>query len=399
MLPSHPNLFFIYQKEKEKSLEFFLTLWHLLGRNGSLTIVKNKYGRIVIRLTSENWDTILNIYAKYFNLIYGEKYIAFQKLSTIRRLTTNQLKLDPSSLSLATHIVYSLSANGTDRKLSLSEQLNLFCLSPTNIEIPIYTDNFNKTSILFIIGFILGDGTLHLRLRNSEQGSIWLIPALFLPQLKNKYNDHFFTILENVFKSLDISAYTINNAKDSEMTEILNSSTKVGTTKKNIKEMTILTVESIQSIFEKLLPVIKPYSHYLYWKFDQFELMSRVALLVNAKAHLTLYGFKTILEIIYSYPNKRNHAKKFWIEIIESWFKSRANETKSGENNIQAVSGRGMLKDRVVAWKCVFPNNSKIKSRQFGFTNNTESRIALEQAIKYRDISIKSWVDSLRRNN
>ena len=392
-------VFVVNQNLSTKSLEFFLTLWHLLGRNGSLTIVKNKYGRIVIRLTSENWDTILNIYAKYFNLIYGEKYIAFQKLSTIRRLTTNQLKLDPSSLSLATHIVYSLSANGTDRKLSLSEQLNLFCLSPTNIEIPIYTDNFNKTSILFIIGFILGDGTLHLRLRNSEQGSIWLIPALFLPQLKNKYNDHFFTILENVFKSLDISAYTINNAKDSEMTEILNSSTKVGTTKKNIKEMTILTVESIQSIFEKLLPVIKPYSHYLYWKFDQFELMSRVALLVNAKAHLTLYGFKTILEIIYSYPNKRNHAKKFWIEIIESWFKSRANETKSGENNIQAVSGRGMLKDRVVAWKCVFPNNSKIKSRQFGFTNNTESRIALEQAIKYRDISIKSWVDSLRRNN
>ena len=93
--------------------------------------------------------------------------------------------------------------------------------------------------------------------------------------------------------------------------------------------MTILTVESIHSMFEKLIPMMKPYSHYFYWKYDQYELMSRVALLVNNKAHLTLYGFKTIIEIIYSYQNKRSQSKEFWFEIIESWFKTRSAENKS----------------------------------------------------------------------
>ena len=363
-------VFVINQNLNPKSLEFFLTLWLVLGRTGSLTLIKNKYGNIVIRLSSENWDTILNIYVNYFNLIYGEKYIAFQKLSTIRHLTSNHLRLDPSSLALATYIVYSLSANGTERKLSLSEQLSLFCISPTNIDIPNYTDNYNKVSILFIIGLILGDGTLHLRLRKSDKGSIWLIPTLFLPQLKNKYNIHFFSILENFFKSFDIKVYTINNAKDFETIEILSSSANVN--KDNIKEMTILTVESIHSMFEKLIPMMKPYSHYFYWKYDQYELMSRAALLVNAKAHLTLYGFKTIIEIVYSYPNKRSQSKEFWNEVIESWFKYQAADNKSGENNIQAVFGRGPLKGQIIAWKCVFPSKSCLKSRQFGFTNDTE---------------------------
>ena len=386
-------VFVINQNLTLKSLEFFLILWHVLGRTGSLTLIKNKHGKIVIRLSSENWDTVLNNYAKYFNLIYGEKYIAFQKLSTIRCLTLNCLKLDPSSLALATQIVYSISSNGTARKLSLSEQLRSFFLNQTKIEIPNYTDNFNKVTVLFIIGFILGDGTLHLRLRKSDKGSIWLIPTLFLPQLKNKYNSHFFSILESFFKSLDINVYTVNNAKESETIDILNSSAKVD--KENVKKMTILTVESIHSMFEKLIPLFKPYSRYFYWKYDQYELMSSVALLVNAKAHLTLYGFKTILDIVYSFPNKRSQSKEFWYDVIESWFNLRAAETKSGENNIQAVYGKGTLTGKIIAWKCVFPNNSKLKSRQFGFTNKAESKIAIAESIKYRDLTIKYWVDSI----
>ena len=67
-----------------------------------------------------------------------------------------------------------------------------------------------------------------------------------MPQLKNKYNIHFFSILENFFKSFDIKVYTINNAKIFETIEILSSSANVN--KDNFKEMTILTVESIQSM-------------------------------------------------------------------------------------------------------------------------------------------------------
>ena len=142
-------------------------------------------------------------------------------------------------------------------------------LNFNNVELPIYTDNFSIPSILFIIGFILGDGTLHLRLRNSDKGSIWLIPTLFLPQLKNKYNAHFFTMLEYFFKSLNIKTYIIKKKNSSEIINILSSN------ERNIKNMNILTIESISSIFEILLPKIKPYSHYLYWKYNQYEINVR----------------------------------------------------------------------------------------------------------------------------
>jgi hypothetical protein len=78
------------------------------------------------------------------------------------------------------------------------------------MKIYLFTHNSKNISILFIIGFILGDGTFHLRLRNSDKGSIWIIPTLFLPQLKNKYNAHFFTMLESFFKSFYIKTYTKN---------------------------------------------------------------------------------------------------------------------------------------------------------------------------------------------
>jgi hypothetical protein len=132
-----------------------------------------------------------------------------------------------SALALATHIVYDLSLDGVNRKLSLSEQLSLFGINLSKIELPNYIDNKTIPSILFIIGFILGDGTLHLRLRNSDKGSIWLILTLFLPQLKNKnkYNDHFFYMLDKFFKSINIKTYTINKTKDSEILDILNDKT------------------------------------------------------------------------------------------------------------------------------------------------------------------------------
>ncbi len=125
------------------------------------------------------------------------------------------------ALQLAIHIVYDLSLDGTNRKLSLSEQLSLFGLNSNNVKLPIYKDNYTIPSILFIIGFIIGDGTLHLRLRNSDKGSIWLIPTLLLPQLKNKYNAHFFSMLEKFFKSCNIKTYIINKTKETEILKII----------------------------------------------------------------------------------------------------------------------------------------------------------------------------------
>ena len=47
----------------------------------------------------------------------------------------------------------------------------MFFISPTNTDVPKYTDNYNKVSI-FYYSMILWDSTLHLRPRKSDKDSI-----------------------------------------------------------------------------------------------------------------------------------------------------------------------------------------------------------------------------------
>ena len=75
-----------------------------------------------------------------------------------------------------------------------------------------------------------------------------------MPQLKNKYSVHFIFSILVVFFSFEIKVYTINNAKNLEAIVIISSTTYLDN---NIKEMTIITIESIHSMFEKLISLIR----------------------------------------------------------------------------------------------------------------------------------------------
>lgn len=119
---------------------FFLTLWHILGRNTNLSIIVSSSGKLVIRMTSESWKVILSSLMNYFSLLYGEKLIAFKKLVDIRQLTQSGIM---SNIELAVRLVYTLALDGVSRNLTLLEQLSLFnfdkSISPINL--PVYTDN------------------------------------------------------------------------------------------------------------------------------------------------------------------------------------------------------------------------------------------------------------------
>lgn len=43
-----------------------------------------------------------------------------------------------------------------------------------------------------------------------------------------------------------------------------------------------------------------------YWKYPELEMLSKVDKFISIKIHHTLFGFITILIIIYSYNNKRS---------------------------------------------------------------------------------------------
>lgn len=88
--------------------------------------------------------------------------MAIRKLIDIRALF---LLNTSDALAQAISIMYTLAVSGTQRSLSLVEQLSLLSLPLTTCPIPTYTDNSVMPSFPFIMGLLLGDGSLVLRLR------------------------------------------------------------------------------------------------------------------------------------------------------------------------------------------------------------------------------------------
>lgn len=64
-------VFTMNQNLNEKSLLFFVTLWHILGRNCSLYINTSASGKLIIVIRSEDWNYILDVVRNYFTMTYG----------------------------------------------------------------------------------------------------------------------------------------------------------------------------------------------------------------------------------------------------------------------------------------------------------------------------------------
>jgi len=169
----------------------------------------------------------------------------------------------------------------------------------------------------------------------------------------------------------------------------------IGTSDKNTGSITGFTIEGCENIFNKLLPLFLENIFLFYWKYPILEQFIRVKRLMAFNAHHTLYGFIKILTIIYSYDNNRKNSLAYWVDIITDLFNPTSEKMKSKHHHIWAMPGRGDSKGKTIAWKCVFPTNSKLKSKQFGFSNESDSNKALAKAIEYRDNIIKTWVDSI----
>nr|YP_010833306.1 hypothetical protein QLP03_mgp015 [Agaricus bitorquis]WFG54053.1 hypothetical protein [Agaricus bitorquis] len=75
---------------------------------------------------------------------------------------------------------------------------------------PAYSDNKNLPSIIFIIGLLIGDGCLHIRLRKTPTGSINIIPKINFSQVSTEFNSHFMNQLKKVFDGLNIPVNTKN---------------------------------------------------------------------------------------------------------------------------------------------------------------------------------------------
>lgn len=187
---------------------------------------------------------------------YGVKYHAIFKLKKIYELR-NYIKYhntDHMSKVLLVSLVYSLTAHSPRYKVSLQDKLLSLNLDPDLLkELPkvSYKENHLKPSFLFILGFFLGDGTLHLKLEWKEKNSTVVIVPLFnILQSNVESNKHIMEIMTSSLNALNIKT-----------------SLEKGT------NTYTLIVKGINNVFNSLFPLLKNYSHFLYGKSDSFNLL------------------------------------------------------------------------------------------------------------------------------
>lgn len=154
-------------------------------------------------------------------------------------------------------LAYSLTAQSSRYKLSLKDKLfslNLDLVLLNKLPKVSYPENNISPGFLFILGFFLGDGTLHLKLEWKKKNSTLVVIPLFnIVQSNVESNKQIMEIMTNTLNRIDI---------------------KTSLTKGN--KTYALTVKGLDNVFNRLFPLLIQYSHFLYWKTESFNLLSKI---------------------------------------------------------------------------------------------------------------------------
>lgn len=371
-------IFTVGQALSPESLLFFVRLWFDLGQVGRLHLALSQNGRWIIRLTCESWSHVLGPLTQYFSFTYGEKYINFMKLATIYQLTA--LKDAVSQLEVA-KLVYSLTTSSSSRVINLDS----YCASqglpydgnPTPSHT--YVDNLVVPTILFLMGVLLGDGSVRIRLRNVSErtGAIWVIPQLVLSQLGSTMNEHFLNMYTQGFKALGVNVVVSAPDRNGVLT---------------------LYVEGVQAVFGILLPYITQYNFFTYWKALRYNALVHVSRLLATGIQSTRQGMLHVLTVIYSYPNERTNPLEYWFAVADAYFNHVDAGQESGHAMITPWYNR---KGELSAWKVCYTKKLKAafpdiaKDKSFAFKKNGGADKALALALEHRNTSVQAMVNKL----
>lgn len=356
--------------------EFFIRLDNALGNKGSFSITLNSFGKFVIAYRLSGWDTLFSVFVPYFYMLCGQKYQAILKLKKIYELKSYiKGNSDDMSKVLLVSLVYSLTLNSSHYKVTLEEKLVSLGLDPSLLkELPkdSYKENEIKPHFLFILGFFLGDGTLHLKLEWKEKNStVVILPVFNILQSNVESNKYVMEIMTktlnalNIKTSLELSANTYT-----------------------------LTVKGVNNVFDSLFPLMKKYSHFLYWKADSFNLLLWVCRLLRSGGHHTYFGLKALINKIYSSYNKRFIDQKVWMDRIDTWLKAVSGRRECGEYYISAIYTSKQPKE-VRGWQVRFPSTLKLpekSNKAFMSYIYGGQASALLAAVQYRDKILSDWI-------
>ena len=368
------NLGQIYSLESQS---FFVRLYHELGKIGKLDVRISSSGKVFIVWHLTNWDLILSVVLRYFSGVYGEKYRAFIILEYIYKLKFN-LSNDENKILLV-KLVYSLTSAGKSRKLSQEEKLNSLNLVDLKPKLDIYyPENSESPSFLFILGFLLGDGSIYIRIRMGKSGSPSFIPNIILYQKADTNSTLIFELLSKYLKSLGVKSLVI-------------AANKTGQTSLRIEGVLALGL---------LIPLFREYSSLGYWKSKSINMLLDFYQYHIAGAHTYLNGLNAVVDLLYKDPNNRTKTLEEWKEVVKNYFSHVDSKYQSGFQFITPITKSKQHVGWIVSLsdKLVEVNGqklSKIKNKSFLFSTYGSDSKALEAASHYRDSVLDSHLKEL----
>jgi len=141
---------------------------------------------------------------------------------------------------LLVKLVYSLTSAGKSRKLSQNEKLKSLNLVDSSPELEIsYPYNPEAISFFFVLGFLLGDGSIYIRVRQSKSGAGNFIPSIIFFQKSDANSKLIYGLLSRYLDNLGCKS-------------IVTAPNKAG--------MSYLKVEGILAV-GSLIPLFKEYSN------------------------------------------------------------------------------------------------------------------------------------------
>jgi len=213
-------------------------------------------------------------------------------------------------------------------KAVLNEEINPLKFNDLNSDVGHYKENNMPLNILFILGFILGDGSFSIRVRDSGKG-IWFIPMFRMFQKNTKYNEYLFNNIVKFLQNLSIKS-TISYQK------------------KN--KLLYLNIEGIVNV-KVFYSLLCQYTKWFFWKKSQFNPLNKYLLLANVGSRHWKEGQLALLRVIYfsnAFPKMKNNFD-FFKAKIEIYFE---NKLSTAIKNTKNSSYEELVAKKFILYLC-----------------------------------------------
>lgn len=390
----------ISQNASMASVDFLCLLWVVLGKKLWFTIGKTSQNIYHISLETSGWKTILNL-TSYFSYTYGYKYRSFlilkdmhsllksgtltnETIGKILILGYSQVELSQKRISLSKKFLTILNEKFDEgsRLPSAARRPRSHWENISAALLKTYTENNRSLSILFILGFVLGDGNFLIRIRDTGKG-LWFIPIFRIYQKNVLLNRKLLGNISNFLQGLGIHSRT-NAGKEK-------------------GRLLCLSIEGkgVKAFYY----LLSEYKKWFFWKKIQFSPLDKYFVISDVAARHWKNGQLALLREIYSsnaFPLKKNNLE-FYKNKIEIYFKNKLVSYKSPKSISSSISSEGLPKEDLfyicvsknISWLVTIPTALKIKPKQKYFffkTYGGDKEKALRAAIEYRDNSLNNWL-------